>query len=108
MPQRPPVHRPQGWQPAAELRADFDRRRGTATARGYDAAWRQLRARYLRANPLCAFCARDGRDTPATQVDHVETVAERPDRRLDWSNLRSLCDTHHSRRTADYLRGRRY
>jgi hypothetical protein len=30
------------------------------------------------------------------QVDHIETVASNPRRRLDPSNLQTLCDHHHA------------
>lgn len=80
---------------AAAARARHDASRPSATARGYDADWRALRARFLAAHPRCAVC-----DAPAAEVDHVETVAERPDLRLAWSNLRAMCRPCHSRRTA--------
>ena len=79
----------------------FDQVRGSAAARGYDRAWRRCRGAFLKANPLCVFCQRAGRLlTPATEADHIETIEDRPDLRLDWSNLRPLCKPCHSGRTA--------
>ena len=45
-------------------------RRESAAARGYGGTWRTARLRFLRNNPLCAECLRQGRITPATVVDH--------------------------------------
>jgi 5-methylcytosine-specific restriction protein A len=58
-------------------------------------AWRLLRAGQLGREPWCRMCARIGRTTPATIVDHVEP--HRGDHALffDPSNLQSLCAPHH-------------
>ena len=95
MPKRAPVHRPvQGRDKQA------DRRRGTAAQRGYDGRWQRLRAHKLRANPVCEECERQGRVTPAREVDHIEPFTSRQDpRRLDWDNLQSLCNPCHQRKT---------
>jgi 5-methylcytosine-specific restriction protein A len=42
---------------------------------------------------------------PASDVDHIKPITERPDLRLDPSNFRSLCGPCHGKRTADYERG---
>jgi 5-methylcytosine-specific restriction protein A len=97
MPHQPPIHRPPGWQPPKARQQALDQRRGTSSQRGYDAAWRRFRARYLAANPYCCTpsCRR-----AATEVDHVLSIRERPDLRLDPSNCRPFCKPCHSRRTA--------
>lgn len=77
-----------------------DKRRGSAASRGYDADWRRLRLAFLDANPLCRFCADADRVEAATVVDHIIAIADRPDLRLDWSNLRPLCKPCHDRHTA--------
>lgn len=82
-----------------ELRAQ-DRRRGSASSRGYDADWRRLRGAFLLKHPLCLFCEEAGRVVEANVVDHVEGFTDRPELRLDWSNLRPLCKECHDRRTA--------
>jgi hypothetical protein len=101
MPSRPPVYRPAGWAPdrqrLQQRKAPLDARRGSAASRGYDGEWRKLRLAYLAQHPLCVMC--DG-PTPATVVDHIISIAERPDLRLDWSNLRPLCKRHHDQHTA--------
>ena len=43
--------------------------RGGASARGYDARWREARAIFLKQHPLCAFCQAEGKIVPATVVD---------------------------------------
>ncbi|HKV14528.1 MAG TPA: AAA family ATPase [Reyranella sp.] len=55
------------------------------------------RRAYLRAFPVCSV---EGCGEPATDVDHVLSVQDRPDLRLDPSNFRSFCHPHHSQRTA--------
>lgn len=101
MPMRPPVHRPNGStartrdEAERERKAKLDRQRPSAEARGYDAAWRAVRKQFLAAHPMCCMCGQ-----PATEVDHVLSVRERPDLRLRWSNLRALDRSCHSRRTA--------
>lgn len=87
-------------QQAKAKKTQADRRRGSASSRGYDADWRRLRLQFLAAHPLCLFCADADRVTAATVVDHIITIADRPDLRLDWSNLRPLCKECHDRHTA--------
>ena len=100
MPIRPPSFRPAGHQTAAQRKADLDRNRGSASKRGYDRDWQRLRRAYLAQNPLCVDCQAEGRTTAAEVVDHIAAVADRPDLRLTWSNLRGLCKSHHDSRTA--------
>lgn len=97
MPNRPPIHRPPGWKPWEERRWAYDRQRGSGPSRGYDAAWRKLRAQFIRANP---WCSELGCGMPTTDVDHVLSVRERPDLRLEWFNLKPYCHPHHSARTS--------
>ena len=99
MPVSPPKHRPNSWRPPAERSLAFERERGSSTARGYDRNWQKLRKVILARDPLCVFCLPD-RFTPSHQVDHIIPIAQRPDLRLDPTNLRGLCDTCHSRHTA--------
>ena len=68
--------------------------RPSSTDRGYDAVWQKVRAHHLRRFPDCEVCG-----CPGNEVDHIQSVRERPDLRLEKSNLRTLCKRHHSRRT---------
>ena len=54
----------------------------------------------LTEHPLCRDCAGIGMVTAAAEVHHVAKVIDRPDLRLEASNLMPLCKACHSRRTA--------
>lgn len=81
---------------------DYDQRRGSSTARGYDYKWQRYRVQYLREHPLCECddCKRMGRIVPAKDVDHIVAVSG-PDDPLFWepSNHRAMAHGHHSRKT---------
>lgn len=81
----------------AKRKAELDKRRPSSGQRGYTADWKAVRRQYLAAHPDCSH---DGCTAAATEVDHIKSVAERPDLRLHWSNLRGFCKRHHSQRTA--------
>ena len=84
----------------AERVREYDRQRGSSSARGYDATWRKLRRWFLRKNPVCVECLRkDKRAVPADEVDHI-TPIRRGGARLDPANLQSLCKRHHAQKTA--------
>jgi 5-methylcytosine-specific restriction protein A len=97
MPNRPPIHRPIGWRPWEQRRREHDQQRSAENNKIYDSDWRVLRNRFLAANP---FCAEPGCQARATQADHIVSVRQRPDLRLEWSNLRPYCARHHSARTS--------
>lgn len=75
----------------AERKARFDKTRPSATARGLGADWRKLRAAHLERNPWCCRCGR-----AAQEVDHIVPRRVAPERRLDPTNLQSLCTPCHS------------
>ena len=62
-----------------------------------------LRPAQLLREPFCEECARQGKRVRATDVDH--RVDHKGDMRIftDRSNLRSLCHSCHSRKTAKDL-----
>lgn len=60
-------------------------------------AWRALRVRVLREQPLCS---RPGCATPSSDVAHVIPRRARPDLALDRDNVRGLCHACHSAETA--------
>lgn len=76
---------------AAERKARFDKKRPSATARGLGADWRKLRAEHLKRHPWCRLCG-----AQATDVDHIVPRRIAPERRLDPTNLQSLCKSCHS------------
>lgn len=75
------------------MRGEKKSKRPSASARGYDAAWRALAARYRAAHPQCEA---PGCSAAAAVVDHRIPIRAAPALRLEWSNLISLCAAHHS------------
>ena len=111
MPRAAPQHRHRGYRTAAQRKAEVDRRRGKTAARGYDSVWRKLSIEFRAQHPLCECDEHQGKDVRAlTQVvDHRIAIAERPDLRLDWSNLRAMtkvCHDKHTARTQGIHRGK--
>ena len=80
------------------------RRRMTDEERERDAwyssrDWRNLRRAYISRNPLCEFCFARGITKAADVVDHVVERKDDDSRRLDSSNLQSLCHRCHNLKT---------
>ncbi len=78
-----------------------------ARQRGYTWAWEKARLRFLRDNPLCVMCGKDGRVAAASVVDHIKP--HRGDLELFWAqaNWQALCKPHHdSTKKSDELSGR--
>lgn len=75
----------------AERKARFDKTRPSAAQRGLGADWRKLRADHLSAHPWCRRCG-----ARAVEVDHIVPRRQDPARRLDPTNLQSLCRSCHS------------
>jgi len=102
VPTAAPVHRHIGYRTTAQRKADIDKRRGSSTQRGYDRAWQKLRLEYLAQHPFCECDEHKGQDERvlSTVVDHIQSVDDRPELRLEWSNLRSMTKPCHDRRTA--------
>ena len=75
-------------------KAEAEKTRPGARARGYDGKWQKARESFLREHPFCAMC-----DRPATVVDHIKP--HRGDMQLFWavSNWAPLCRSCHSRKT---------
>lgn len=82
-------------------KAVADTRRGNTTQRGYDGAWQKLRKEFLALHPYCECDVCKGKDIWewAQVVDHIISIQERPDLRLEWSNLRAMSKRHHDRHT---------
>ena len=83
-----------------QYREAYDKKRGTSSQRGYDAAWQVVRLQHLQDYPLCVECLKRYIFTPAVDVHHIIKLAERPDLRDVSSNLMSLCHSCHSKFTA--------
>ena len=71
----------------------------SAAERGYGPKWNRARKRFLKKNPLCVECMKEGRYVKATDVDHIK--AHRGDPVLFWdeSNWQPLCHSCHSKKT---------
>lgn len=67
--------------------------RGSATQRGYDAAWQRLRALVLAEDDVCYWCGKH-----ATTVDHLIPHSLAPELRLERSNLVPACHACNSGR----------
>lgn len=74
---------------------EYNKQRGTAASRGYDAKWRAYRQDYLRVNKQCRTCG-----DKATVVDHI--IPHKGNKGLFWTrfNHQPLCKTCHDRKTA--------
>lgn len=72
-----------------------------------DRGWRRLRHAKLTTNPFCEYCP-PGAVTVATEVDHIVPVSK-GGAMWDWSNLKSSCQSCHSKKTFHIdVRGRDY
>jgi 5-methylcytosine-specific restriction protein A len=71
------------------------------TANMYTYQWRKASKEFLKKHPLCVHCEREGRLTPATEVDHIKPHGG--DRKLFWNtnNWQPLCKSCHSKKTAE-------
>ncbi|MGG1483500.1 HNH endonuclease signature motif containing protein [Peribacillus castrilensis] len=61
--------------------------------------WRRVRAKKMANNPLCEICLSNGLLTGADMVDHIKPIKQ-GGALLDMSNLQSLCNSCHRRKTA--------
>lgn len=95
MPVRPPTFRPRGQRTRREANAEYDRHRGSARERGYDARWDIAARAFRREHPLCLGCEAVGKTEPATCVDHVIPHKGDMVRFWDRSLWQSSCDWHH-------------
>ena len=88
---------------------DYGRaRRGFDTERGFyrSAAWRAVRAAFLREHSVCTRCQGHGRVVVAVVADHVLPLKD-GGARFDWANLQALCVSCHNRKTAGETAKRR-
>ena len=79
---------------------DYERNRGSASARGYDKRWEKFRLYYLKHNPLCVDHLDRGECVPATEVHHIKKLRYYPELKYDNDNLMALCHECHSKRTS--------
>ena len=74
--------------------------RNSINSKVYNSKWRKAIKEFLKKHPLCVHCEREGRLTPATEVDHIKSHGG--DRKLFWNkkNWQPLCKSCHSKKTA--------
>ena len=72
--------------------------RDPATRKRYGRAWKRIRDRFIKVNPLCEECKRKGKLTKAQEVHHILPLARGGTH--DESNLMSICTPCHSSITA--------
>lgn len=77
---------------------DYDRERGSARERGYGHVWKRVRDAHLRRQPLCQYCLLEGVVKAAEMVDHIVEIKD-GGARFKTSNLQSLCNSCHRRKT---------
>lgn len=58
--------------------------------------WRNARLHFLRQNPRCVMCGREGKTALAQVVDHI--IPHKGDQALLWdrANWQPLCFSHHN------------
>lgn len=71
----------------------------SAGKRGYGSRWQKFSRNYLKAQPLCVRCQKEGKYVRATVVDHIKP--HRGDPKLFWDveNMQPLCKPCHDRKT---------
>ncbi len=82
-----------------QIKREKFRTTSSAYALGYTRQWSKASKAFLIEHPLCAECQRQGRVTPATEVDHI--IPHKGDKQLFWDqdNWQALCHRCHSRKT---------
>ncbi len=75
----------------------YEKKRGSASARGYDHNWRKARLSYLRQYPVCNG---EGCNRPAQVVDHIRPHKGNQTLFWDEGNWQPLCKRCHDSKTA--------
>ena len=73
--------------------------RDPETNKRYGRAWKRIRDRYIKLQPLCEECKRNGILTTAEEVHHIKPLSKGGGN--ERSNLMSLCKSCHSRITVE-------
>ena len=60
--------------------------------------WRCVSKQVLREEPVCRPCVAAGRTELAVEVDHIESLADRPDLAFVRTNLQGICKSCHARK----------
>ena len=88
----------------SEARKAAERRRPTASARGYDIKWRRTAGRFLKYHDRCecddCMLLPRARRPRATMVHHRDGLGPGGPNGHKWFNLQAMTDEHHSKHTA--------
>lgn len=87
--------------------AAYDKDRASASERGYDVRWQEYRQLYLRHNPLCVLCLKQGKHTQASVVDHINPHKGNMVLFWDSNNHQSLCRSCHDTKTRQEINKRK-
>jgi 5-methylcytosine-specific restriction protein A len=81
----------------------MEKQRPDSSARGYDYEWQKFREEYLKRNPFCIECIKNGKLTKSKVIDHI--IPHKGDERLFWDedNMQPLCINCHNRKTGKGL-----
>jgi len=88
-------HRKQAAQEYDRSRCDDEMRRFYNSR-----AWRRVSKLHIQDESLCRACMAEGRLVPAVMTDHIAPIKQGGDR-WDERNLQSLCQSCHSRKSAE-------
>jgi 5-methylcytosine-specific restriction endonuclease McrA len=61
--------------------------------------WRKVRKLKIQQDPLCEVCMREGKTVAATVGDHHRPRRLWPELNLTMSNLVSMCQSHHRKKS---------
>ena len=82
---------PQCEEKLKQKQKEYDKQRGSAASRGYDARWQKIRQLKLLRDPLCERCLPQA--VQAVLVHHKDGNPRNNNR----DNLESLCNTCHEK-----------
>lgn len=68
--------------------------------------WKELRTNKLKKDPLCEDCKSNGFIRAGMDVDHIVEIKDDFSRRLDMTNLKTLCRSCHVAKTSRARRTR--
>ncbi len=69
--------------------------RGTSFGGLRSSQWSKVRAEYLKKNPRCEVCGKEGGLLKPLNVHHCKVFHLHPELELDPNNLITLCREHH-------------
>ena len=102
------VHKDREENSKAERNKHYDTHKRDKKANAFyqSTEWERVRSQVLsRDKGLCLECIRNKRITFADVVDHIIPIKVAWDRRLDNTNLQSLCHACHNKKTARDRKG---